>query len=136
MYNYNSLFIVEYFLSQLAMYRLIKDAIGNEMEIRMMLEAILEGNADHIVVNAKRSGPALTIALERKEDVPKGVLGSCTTTVEEKSIFEADFTVALHCPIFPTAAKGKDLKLFFRIVHSRQTLTDKFTCFILFHICI
>ena len=106
---------MENFLSQLAMYRLVKDAIGNEKEIRRMLENILEENADNIVVNVKRSGPALTITLEQKGHVQKGVCGCCTTEVEEKRIFEADFTVALHCPIFPTAATGKDLKLFFRI---------------------
>lgn len=83
---------MEYYLSQLAVYRTIKSALSNELFLKLVMIVLCDlKKGARQTVDVRRSGPALTVTFKQDDDVE----------------FHADFTVALSSPKFPKCAQGK-----------------------------
>ena len=101
------LFLVQSFLSQLAVLELIEFRLGSEFFLARLKSILNEGYANEdekFEVAANRTGPALNVKI--KKTTMQTRMGRHFEKDQIISL-DADFTIALSCPKFPRDGKCK-----------------------------
>ena len=102
------MFLVQSFLSQLAVLELIEFRLGSDVFLARLNRMLNEGYANEdekFEVAADRTGPALNVKI-KKTTMQTHCMGRHFDKDQIISL-DADFTIALSCPKFPRDGKCK-----------------------------
>ena len=87
----------------------LKDLLMESKKITNVTELYFRERAGDVRVSLDQEGPACTI----KVQVLKEHLNGCCDSKYHRLLFHGDFTLALHCSIWPDEAKGRSVKFYY-----------------------